>query len=329
MPKETLKRALGAKGDTSLIDTDRIIPKAEGGTYDDLSKVRLMEPRAHMKRHGILRIRELALEELKAVFDDRVQTIKLLNKIDNQLRALTRRTDHMLADMQRFLDEMRQPVLIRRLHDDAEVERLLTEYIANGNGKQPPKRRKKRTAETEAPTPGYQVALTRAALGVLGLGKITAAGLLIYVDIAKAASASALWSYAGLHKASHERYEKGKASGGNKTLRTVLWNMAVSMMKNVNCPYRDVYDRTKARLEHSKKVVQSRNTKGHLISCAWKDTKPCHRDGAALRAIMKHVLADYWFVGRDLAGLPTRPLYVQSQLGHTGIIKPRERGWIW
>jgi hypothetical protein len=61
----------------------------------------------------------------------------------------------------------------------------------------------------------------------------------------------------------------------------------------------------------------------------WKDTKPCHRHGAAIRKMIKHFLADLWFVWRETENLPTTPLYVESVLGHTGIIKPEERGWIW
>ena len=41
--------------------------------------------------------------------------------------------------------------------------------------------------------------------------------------------------------------------------------------------------------------------------------------------MMKHFLADYWFVGRTLKGLSTDPLYAEAILGHTGIINPRER----
>ncbi len=94
--------------------------------------------------------------------------------------------------------------------------------------------------------------------------------------------------------------------------------------------YREVYDRVKSRLEISEKVTKSRNTQGQLIDCKWKDTKPCHRHGAALRAVMKHFLADYWMVGRTLTGLDTSPLYAEAVLGkgHRTIM-PEERGWIY
>jgi hypothetical protein len=105
--------------------------------------------------------------------------------------------------------------------------------------------------------------------------------------------------------------------------------MADSQMKG-HGPYREVYDRVKARLEVSEKEVNTRNTQGKMITVAWKDTKPCHRHGAALRAVMKHFLADYWYVGRTLAGLETNPIYAEAILGMSHkTIKPEERGWIY
>lgn len=285
----------------SLIDTDRINERFNGGTYTD-ENTRIVEPRAHMARHGTLREREEWLETLKSLMDDRAQTMKLFNKINNQLLAYRRRTDHAHPETERYLMGSLQP------HADhlKAVDRSVTSHLKAGDDP-----------------------LIDSALGVKSVGPITVAGLLTYVDLEKAGSASALWAYTGLHRASHDRYTKGETSGGNKTLRTIIWNTANSMTKNRACPYRDVYDRTKERLSVSEKITKSRNTQGHLIECAWRDTKPGHRHGAALRAVMKHFLADYWFVGREVRGLDTRPLYVQEQLGHTGIISPRDRGWVW
>lgn len=315
MPKTALKEAgmirqngtcnLSGKPlppDFALMDVDRILERFNGGTYSDPNNVRVVDPRAHMERHGILRERDAWLDEMKSIMDDRSQTMKLVMKVNNQMLAYARQVDHQRESTADFLQETMDNVKKRLGKVDREVEKHLR----------------------QSPDP-----LVAAALGVVGVGPITVAGLIAYVDLEKARSASALWSYTGLHKASRERYTKGEAGGGNKTLRTMLWNMANSMTKNRNCPYRDVYDRTKARLAVSEKMVLSRNTQGKEIECAWKDTKPCHRHGAALRAVMKHFLADYWFVGRELAGLDTRPLYVAEQLGHTSIIQPAERGWVW
>jgi len=166
-----------------------------------------------------------------------------------------------------------------------------------------------------------------AALSVKSVGPITVAHCLVYIDLEKARHASSLWAYTGLDKSSFARYTKGQSGGGNKTLRTVLYTLADSQVKGRG-PYRVIYDRVKTRLSQSEKEVETRGTKGIKKICAWKDTKPSHRHGAALRAIMKHFLADYWFVGRTLRGLDTSPSYAEAMLGQTHkTIMPEERGW--
>jgi hypothetical protein len=286
--------------DTSLYDSDRITPKAEGGTYNNLDNVRTLLPETHMERHGTLRTRDEQLEMLKSTFDDRVQTMKLLMKVNNQLLAYARRTDHRHPETEAWLNAQTAP-FEQRL---AMIDKSLTKQIKT-----------------------FDDPVAKAALRVKGLGPVTVAALSVYIDLNKAACPSSLWKYCGLDKASHERYTKGEASGGNKTLRTVLWNAACVMMKLGEGPYRAVYDQTKGRLEVSEKMTKSRNTQGKLIEVAWKDTKPCHRHGAALRAVMKHILADYWRTGRELLGLPTVPVYAEAMLGHTHIVPPSERGW--
>ena len=170
--------------------------------------------------------------------------------------------------------------------------------------------------------------IVKSAIQIKGLGAITIAYLLVYIDITKARYASSLWSYVGLDKASYERYTKGESGGGNKTLRTVLYTMADSMIKT-RAIYRNIYDAEKTKLESSLKITKSRNTQGKLIECTWSETKPCHRHGAGIRKMIKHFLADFWLVWRTLEGLDTPCLYPEAKLGHTGIVKPEERGWVY
>ena len=287
--------------DVSLLDADRIIERIQGGEYTPYN-TRVVTPRAHMERHGNLRERPEWMDELKSVMDDRRQTMNLKHKMENQLLAYQRMTDEANPETIQFLKDSLEPV-VKRL---GRIDRKIDKHMR------------------KSPDP-----LVIAAMGVIGVGSITLAGLSVYVDMEKAQSASALWKYVGFHAASHERHAKGVAGGGNKTLRTMLWNMANSMVKNRQCPYREVYDRTKNRLAASEKITKSRNNKGQMVEIAWKDTMASHRHGAALRAVAKHFLADYWFVGREINGLSTKPLYVESQLGHTSIVRPEERGWIW
>jgi len=283
-----------------LKDKHRKIPKAKGGTYTK-ENTKIIDPVDHMKIHGNLRIREEDYEELKMYIDDREQLMKVHNKINNQILALKRRTDNLLPSTVEFLTEQITP--IKKKLDNRSKD--INKWIKIHRNEDP---------------------LIDMVLNIKSVGPMTIAYCITYIDLEKAKYASSLWKYAGLHAASHERYKKGETSGGNKKLRCILWNMAESQIKQRG-PYREIYDSTKNKLSISKKIVKSRNTKGHLVEIPWKDTKPCHRHGAATRIIMKHFLADYWIMGRKVRGLPTNKLYVEEKLGHENIIRPEERGW--
>jgi len=294
--------------DLSLLDTDREQQKAEGGIYTE-DNTRVVTPVAHMARHGNLRLRDKTLDKLKALVDDREQTMKLYNKINNQLLAYQRRTDNLNNSTIAFLTD----------HLES-VEKALKEVT---------KKVEKEVKNLAKVNPF--VATIRA---VSGIGDITVAYCLVYIILEKAPHVSSLWKYAGLHAPSHKRYpkkgESTKGGGGNKALRTALWNMANSQEKNMKGAYRPIYDQVKARLAQSDKIVETRNTQGVLVKVPWKEAKPCHRQGAAKRAVMKHFLADYWYVGRTLAGLPTNPPYAEAILGKEGhrTVDPRARGWV-
>ena len=314
MPKVQLKHeVIEAKGnicaltgeilpdETALFDTHRKTPKRKNGIYT-LRNTNVALPVAHMVEHGTYRERSEELNKLKTMVDDRSQIMKLKNKINNQILAYKRGTDNPNTETVNFL-----------------LETLESTESALG----------KKGRKIEKFIKNMENPLARAALSVRSIGPITVAYCLTYIDLEKAKHASSLWSYCGLDKPSHKRYTKGESGGGNKTLRTILYTMADSQVK-VRGAYRIVYDNVKARLEKSDKIVESRNTKGDLVNVAWKETKPCHRHGAALRAVMKHFLADYWMVGRTLAGLPTSALYPEAILGGTHrTIMPEERGWIY
>jgi len=288
------------KADLSLMDTDRINPKVNGGIYTD-ENTRIVDPIAHMIRHGNYREREKQLDELKVLIDGREQLRKSFNSDNNRMLAMKRGTDTLDTRTYEYL-ETKSGETKKEL---SKIDRRIEKHLK-----------------------GMDHPVIKSALGIKGLGANTVAYMMAYVQIEKAQYASSLWKYCGYHTASHERYEKGVAGGGNKNLRTVLYTMADSMIKTRSV-YRDVYDAEKAKLEASKKITKSRNTQGKLIECMWCETKPCHRHGAAMRKMIKHFLADWWFVHRTLEGLPTAPLYVEEKLGHTGIVKPEERGWIY
>lgn len=289
------------------VDTHRAVPKASGGEYTP-DNYDVISPVEHMKHHGIYRERDTEMETLKAIIDDTEQVRKVYIKVHNQLLAYKRRVDTLTDTTREWLETQSQ-------HLEEELtarERLLAKQV-------------KEIAKSDTPNGK----LASAALGVRGVGPVTVAYCMAYIDLEKARHASSLWAYTGLDKASHERYTKGEAGGGNKTLRTKLYTLADSQVKSRGA-YREVYDNTKARLAESDKVVKTRNTQGKLIECAWKDAKPSHRHGAAMRKVMKHFLADWWFVGRTLHGLDTSPLYPEAMLGgNHRTIMPEERGWVY
>jgi hypothetical protein len=311
MPKENLKHAKAAETGTeieecALIDVHRFTPKAEGGEYTP-DNYGLMDPPDHMRYHGNLREREEWYENLKALVDDRRQVMRAKQKMENQMLAYRRKTDHLLPATLAWLEE-EAGKLAKTLSDRSrKVEKAVKDYAKYDR-------------------------LAEAALGVHGIGPITVALCITYIDLEKAKSASALWKYTGLHVKAKDRYDMKLNGGspGNKTLRCALYCMADSQVKSRG-PYRDVYDRTKARLENvTEGELVSRNTQGNWTTTTWAEAKKCHRAGAGLRAIMKHFLADYWFVGRELMGLPTRAIYAEAK--NPGIhktIMPRERGWRW
>jgi len=296
-----------------LFDVHRGKQKVVGGTYDDIDNVNIAHPWCHMKEHGTLRTRTDELSKLKSMVDDREQVMKLRNKIANQLSAYQRKTDDLSDITRKFLEEELKRVNTELSNRSNLVASTVKEYAKHNS-------------------------LISSALGVIGIGEMTVAYLTVYVDLNEDRHASSLWKYAGLHKASSKRYELddgddlSKGRGGNKALRTALWNNAVSIEKNRKSPYRLVYDRTKDRLSVSDKLPTggSRNTNGILVKTVpWKDVKPCHRRGAALREVMKCMLADYWYVGRTLMGLPTNPVYAEAKLGKDGhkTVDPENRGW--
>ena len=287
----------------SLYDTDRKQPKAEGGIYT-VKNTRLLNPIVHMIRHENYKKRDEKMEALKNIVDAKEQLIKLRNKINNQFLAYERNTDQMDNNIIDLLEKQEKETTSQVGKQERKIAKLIKEI-----------------AEIDP--------LTKAMINLRSVGENTAAYMLVYIDIEKARHPSSLWKYAGLHASSSQRYQKGVAGGGNKRLRSALWNMANSQMKQQGV-YREVYDNVKNRLSVSEKETKTRNTQGKEVVCKWKDTKPGHRHGAAIRAIMKHFLADYWYVARTLKGLETNPTYAEAQLGMSHkTIKPEERGWVY
>lgn len=287
------------KKETKLFDAGRIKPKREGGLLRKRN-VRALEPVTNMKHHNIHRERNPELTYLKMLIDSREQLSKLVFACSNRLDAKKRKTDQLDPETKAWLQATLKEGKSRRAKLDRKIKKSLL---------------------------AMNLPIIHTAIAIRGVGPITIAYCMIYLQIEKANNCSSFWAYVGYDKPAHQRYEKGRAGGGNKTLRTALYACGESFIKQKNV-YSAVYNAEKQKLAASKRLVESYDTTGKKrVTVMWKDAKPCHRHGAAVRKMMKHFLADLWFVWRTYEGLDTRPLYVQEKMGHDGIVQPEERGW--
>jgi hypothetical protein len=312
--KETLKEAARVRQenhcdltgrflptDNSLTDTHRPHPKRRGGTYTARNTI-IVEPVAHMREHGTLRVRSDAMNELKSMVDDRNIWLRAMLAAENRLRAFNRRVDHMNENTHHILLRDVEAYKSRVARFDRSVKNLMKTFLRSDP-------------------------IARAMASVRGVGDITIAYCLVYLIPEIASHASSYWSYVGYDKPKRERYQKGVKGGGNKSLRTVLYNMATVQLK-LTGPYEQDYRRVKLRLEHSENEVESKNTAGNWVTLQWRHTKPSHRHGAALRYMQKLFLAHLWLVSRTILGLPISEPYAEAVLGNGhDSISPEERGW--
>jgi hypothetical protein len=306
--KEALKTTLlrneqgqEAELDLSLMDIHRMVQKNEGGVYE-LSNCQVLTPEEHQRLHNNYVDRSEEFEELKSFMDARRQAMKAENGANNRMLAYKRNVDRLDENTLQFCAQQAEDAKKHRDGIDKKVLKAVNNFAENSE-------------------------FLSQAIDIASVGPVTVAYCLVYIDLYKADTVSKLWSYAGLHKPNYERYQKGETSGGNKTLRTALYTFAESVMKNKNSPYRAVYDSEKAKKEVSEQLTWTRNTQGKLVQVPWKETKPGHRNGHALRQVMKFFLSDFHFVGRTLMGLPVRPVYAEDKLGHINISHPNNRGW--
>ena len=240
--KENLKERQNGKSNRSnqflppeqeLWDASRHLPKSQGGDLT-LENTEGILPKETLEKYDNLRIRQEELEHLKCLIDARRQIMKLLISSDNRLLAYHRWVDNLDKDTVEFLEEQSKNCRNKLNQLDSKIKKYLNKM---------------------------HDPIIKVALNVKGVGPITVAYMLVYVDINKTEYVSCLWAYAGIHTPAKDRYKKGETSGGNKTLRTILYTMATSMIKT-GSPYREVYDNEKKKLENSKKIINTRTTKG-------------------------------------------------------------------
>jgi hypothetical protein len=182
-----------------------------------------------------------------------------------------------------------------------------------------------------------------------GIGPTMAGVILSEIDIYRAATPSQIWSFAGLAPVAFHaccrcgvevdkipdvtghyehptartscerkgdllfdedvvirrraaRPQKGVKLSYNKFLRTKMVGVLGAVLLQVDSPYRRFYDAYK----------------GRKSSAGWGKSD-AHRHRAAVRYMVKTLLADIWRGWRTVEGLPVRSSYQEEYLGHTHV----------
>jgi len=296
--------------DESLYDAHRLVAPADGGEYtsDNLEAIKATENR---DLHGNKPwLDDPDMIALRAIMEDYRTCQKLRIKVNNHMKAVERDMDEMTPDIEAMFINVLAEILPLEKHLKRAGEKQLLKV---------------------------NMPIIPVVMGIKGIGPILAAELVTLLDIYKAKYPSSFWKFVGWHVSQKDRYVKGVKGGGHKHLRSVMYLINTSMMRCGNEDYTVEYYRRRANTDNSEKTVLHRprlskedkknGKKSEYVETAWKDVDPLRRHLDALRVMGKHFLADLWWVWRTLEGLPTPPLFVEEHLGHTGIIRPAERGW--
>lgn len=157
---------------------------------------------------------------------------------------------------------------------------------------------------------------------VRGCGPAMAAVMLSRFDIHKAVRPSQFWAFAGLdvaqdgrgrsrrkeHLVEREYVDRNGEVSVRKSitfdpwLKTKLYVLGTSFLRQGAGPYRSIYDGYKNRLKHRPD---------------WADRSDGHRHNAAIRYMIKMFLLDLWREWRGVEGLPIVPPYAEEKLGRT------------
>lgn len=179
----------------------------------------------------------------------------------------------------------------------------------------------------------------RWALEQVGIGHIIAAGLAAHIDMEKAQTPSAVWKFAG-QAPGYDRKVKKQKLPYNARLKVLCWKIGDSFVK-VSGKEDAVYGKLYAEFKHEEiernlggkyaaaaarelasKKITDKETKARLESGMLTDG---HLHSRAKRRAIKIFLMHYWIKGRLARGLPIRGPYVQTILGHDGIILPADK----
>ncbi len=167
---------------------------------------------------------------------------------------------------------------------------------------------------------------------------------------------SSLWKHVGMHvvEGFAPKREKGKTLDFNPKLRTLVWKISDSFVKQRTPYYREVYDAEKTRLANigvfetdisnrikgdllgediGKMKAEARITAANfpkILKLKKGETKikimlsKGHIEARARRKMVKLFLSHYWLMARKLKKLPISEPYVIEKLGHSHFTTPEQ-----
>ena len=168
---------------------------------------------------------------------------------------------------------------------------------------------------------------------------------------------SSLWRHAGFDPEGAKTREKGKSVHYNPKLKTMMWKIGTSFIKQKTPGYYQKYINEKEKMHNMRTVyVIPLSDKHRIMGDILDETigtfargtkikkenypklvKTCKKQGIdqvkiifsdnhihyrALRKMIKIFMQHYWLVSRDMKGLPLGMPYAHDKLGHTSFIPP-------
>lgn len=163
---------------------------------------------------------------------------------------------------------------------------------------------------------------------IRGVGEILSANLIKeFGDCSQYDTTSKLWAHSGqsVINGKAPQRKKGELISYSPKLKTLVWKLSDSLLKQNKGYYRDIYNTEKIKQEKrefDEGVLFEKYGKPYKK----EDTKltKLHIHNRALRKMRKIFLSHFWECGRELAGLDYKKTYVEGVLNHSNIITWRE-----
>jgi len=122
---------------------------------------------------------------------------------------------------------------------------------------------------------------------------------------------SSLWRHCGYDPDGAKGRRKGETISYNPKLKTFVWKIGDSFIKQRTQPYRGIYDSEKKRQLRLMENEAELAPKSLL-----------HADKRARRKMVKTFLQHYWIICRQIKKLPISKPYAFDKMGHSHYIEP-------